>query len=1063
MDGQDITSAMDNNPTVLEFNAYNGNNLVLDTNVISGIFKGGSRYGWDVKATITDGGTPVSFANQGRSPVCPFIYGFPFSTNIQDSLLQDSVAPPEPDKPDIIHDTTSSTIAECNAQLPMNKTFYSTQNLVGKRVKIGYFTMTIEEAALLADRYSGKGYINWKPYTNDTIRIAVEFSDLKINNAFEVYEGIAYSRFEEDMSDYVPESLRKAKTWAEMANGYSQYVGAGNYQDIINHYANKIGETNRRVRQIGGTASYLLPLTIGEVAQNPYADIGIIGMVFTPTTARMNLLAGGNIPEANDYLAFVGHGFCFLPEGFGNFGEGSLFLAEDFTVPMPDGFHLDFKRAQTLGDTNSGGTFIKWDDNGFDQARIECDLRFPASMLVKENSAGDIQPGQEVKATFAAHFREWGNWIAMATMDPFQVIELPGYSFTPTGIWYDNSGTVNPDNITFLNGYNGTKTNGWKGLYINNVSIKLPSTFKTFNDAGTRTSFAGGNIIVDKHGFTGDLTGLRLIDLSTGNLGGWNFSMDTIRVELRNSSLQSAWLNGKILLPISDTPLVYRMEMHYYLEELLYTASMRPRDTMNMSLWLAKMHINPNSGFKFVYAGDFPKFDFTLSGGITIELVNTGSLDLSLKMLNFQGITMANHKNGVAGFTMSIGTWAWASPEKTLGPFPIKFSVPEVIFDDTQQLYGLRFGAGFSLADDKIACSTRVDVLGEVAMSMTTGPKAQFKKLQLYDISVSGVFPPVSIDGRLQFYYDDPVYGDGVKGRVVATFPIVTVEATAQFGTAKKGGNQSEEYSYWFVDASVKFDTPVETWPFGIGGFGGGVWYNMKSNYQSVLTPTMAYADTTKLSTVASSPGQTMSGIVYTPAFGFGGVKASITLTLSNSLGGGKVLNGDLMLSCDFNNGRFSSICLEGNVWGLTDYPTNANALFDARMRMVYDHDNSIFSFSLTARAQFLSTVEVTIPVEFWSKTNETKWYLKIGNPNDRDSMMKAVLVDVDLEIIKAYLGATAYFALGNALGNVKLPDIPADITRLLGVIWINTGLIPPHSAPPTEKGCCLAPRSKAV
>lgn len=1031
MDGQNATSALDNNPRILEFSNYSAPTLLVDTNIFMGVFTPGKRYAWDVQALVASGGSPMVFANQGLSQMCTFVYGF---TPAPPVVAADTTTAPEKTKPDIVNDTSASSIAGCNAPLPQNTTYFSS-SLTGKRVTIGYFTMTIESATEVpGSGYTGLGYVNWKPYTNDTIKIAVEFSGLKINSSYQVFEGVAHARFDSDMGMYVPESIRKAKTWAEMANGYAVYVGAGDYQANINQYFNKIGEYNRRLLNLKGSAPYMLPFTIGDMAANNYADIGIIGMSFTPTTAKMNLLAAANIPEANNFLAFVGHGFCFLPENAGNFGEGTLYLGEDFQMPLPDGYRWDFKAARTLGDTTTGGTFIRWDSDGFNQARIECDLVFPTSVLLKENASGTILTGQNVKATFAAHFREWGNWIAMATMDPFQLPDLPGYSFNPSGIWYDNSGTVNPDNLVFLSGYNGLKTNAWKGLYIHELSTTLPANFKTFNNSGTRTSFVAGNIIIDNHGFTGDISGLRLIDLSTGNLGGWNFSMDTIRVEVRNSSMQSAWLNGKILLPISDTALVYRMEMHYAQGVLNYTASLHPKDTMNMSLWLAKMHLDPSSGFDFEYAGDFPKFDFTLNGGISIEIINTESIDLSLKGITFQGLTMSNHKNGASGFTMDIGTWAWSSPEKTLGPFPIDFTVPEIIFDETQQLYGLRFGGSFDLAEKAFVCTTRVDVLGAVSMSMTSGPKAQFRKVQLYDITVSGNFDPVSIEGRLQFYQDDPVYGDGVKGRVVASFPIVRVDATAQFGNIPKSSTNSKAYSYWFVDAGVKFDPPFEAFPFGIGGFCGGVWYNMQMNYEGDLTAGQVYSDTTRLSMVAIDPGATVSGITYTPSRGKGGVKAGITLTISNSLGGGNIINGDVILSCQWNNNRFSAISLEGRVWGITNYPQNTTSLFNAQMLMVYDHDSSTFFFSLNAKAVFLSSVEVTIPVEFWTKTDENLWYFKIGDPSDPNKMAKATLFEGDYAIVSGYLRATAYFALGNALQDVNLPEIPAKIQEFLDV-----------------------------
>ena len=61
---------------------------------------------------------------------------------------------------------------------------------------------------------------------------------------------------------------------------------------------------------------------------------------------------------------------------------------------------------------------------------------------------------------------------------------------------------------------------------------------------------------------------------------------------------------------------------------------------------------------------------------------------------------------------------------------------------------------------------------------------------------------PLKVDGWLAFYKKDNTFGDGIKGHVEATFPLLKVEATAQFGNVN-------DYNYWYIDACAEFPTAI--------------------------------------------------------------------------------------------------------------------------------------------------------------------------------------------------------------------------------------------------------------
>ncbi len=134
----------------------------------------------------------------------------------------------------------------------------------------------------------------------------------------------------------------------------------------------------------------------------------------------------------------------------------------------------------------------------------------------------------------------------------------------------------------------------------------------------------------------------------------------------------------------------------------------------------------------------------------------------------------------------------------------------------------------------------------------------KYKTIQVNEIGVDIDGGAFKINGRLIFYRNDVMYGDGFNGTVKAEFtPGLKVTATAIFGNVK-------EMRYWYADALINFPVGIPIFAgVGIYGFGGGVYYGMKMDNQGV----------------GSDLGRTASGVVYVPDERSGlGLKAIVSI-----------------------------------------------------------------------------------------------------------------------------------------------------------------------------------------
>jgi hypothetical protein len=89
-----------------------------------------------------------------------------------------------------------------------------------------------------------------------------------------------------------------------------------------------------------------------------------------------------------------------------------------------------------------------------------------------------------------------------------------------------------------------------------------------------------------------------------------------------------------------------------------------------------------------------------------------------------------------------------------------------------------------------------------------------------------------------------------------------------------------------------------------------------------------------------------------------------------------------------------------------------------------------IYDVNADITAGILGTnVQVPLRVHF----DPQNWHIKLGDPLDAQKRIAFNILDLNLPVVKAHLGAKFYIAMGNDLGG--LPELPAEVSNLWEVL----------------------------
>ena len=509
-------------------------------------------YAWRVQAKDMMGGNV--FVNNGFSKVCTF-------SMEERKVRRDLVAACEAAQTDAGSIKQSSN----DGQL-----------VVGDEIKLGFFDLTIKEITASGDGYSGVGMVKI-PFLK--AQVAIDFKDLKINDNGQVYEvrearakfDNAFNLTEGDLQlaryglDYNSEFFQAMNTFLARKEAKSQFVSNRHESDQL--------PTN-------------LPIIIDKQGKSGEAlpQVMFLDMNFTAHTAYLTALSMVNSPAQSQQLAFSGKTIAFTP--FGIKQGANLQLTADQELRRDNGDIIRFF-------AKDDGTKLAFNCEGFDNFQIKGEYTFSQSNLLPTEEGINA-----VKVAFRTESKNLFDFTAETEAITFQLPTKEGTIFkTTTGVLdftlVDNKG------INFPSNYTEEKASNWKGFYFNKASAELKDNWKLSEGIQIK-NLKEGSLIIGTSGVWGNLQEKDILTFEKGRIQDWPFSVDAFSLEIAQSKVDKALLNGKIKVPIIDEPFPYEGQIDLASKENI-SIDIKPKSAKGgMSLWKGNLEYGTDAIVKAV-------------------------------------------------------------------------------------------------------------------------------------------------------------------------------------------------------------------------------------------------------------------------------------------------------------------------------------------------------------------------------------------------------------------------------------------------------------------------------
>ena len=466
-------------------------------------------------------------------------------------------------------------------------------DLKGKSIRIGEYQLVLDgELKAIDDKpghFKGNGHVIWEPLKL-TWKLAVKFDDIAVNTDDQVYEGnvetwggpenkmqsseVVDKLFSDWGIDNIigDTGLPYADKLQAMADGKAKGLAesldiAQYYQDYIDGKAKVLGLLSGNVENV------TFPLEIPESINPTPVNLTISKMKFAPTYATMDLFGTFVVPETeatkNQILVFGSPRMCISPQSLIPEG-GTVALLKDFEVQEPkSGFKCKFKAPEDVMEPNNG-CFVSWSNDKFEWLNLDIDMTMPDDLKKVDDNGKRTEENPKLHVTTQIQF--WEDFIATASMDPFEHVDLPGYVFTAQDVVVDLASRKNhQDMAKFPEGYDYAKSGlnkavlgEWEGLYMKELSMQFPSSIKLGNGS-ERMKVALTNAFIDKSGFTADCGIVNAINYSAGEegtIGGFKFSLDHIYVSVIQNNFNKFGFDGKLAIPLFDGKIDYSCSIY---------------------------------------------------------------------------------------------------------------------------------------------------------------------------------------------------------------------------------------------------------------------------------------------------------------------------------------------------------------------------------------------------------------------------------------------------------------------------------------------------------------------
>lgn len=715
---------------------------------------------------------------------------------------------------------------------------------------------------------------------------------------------------------------------------------------------------------------------IKKVGEARYV-VAIDSLLFEKEGAHFSAFAAIDFPGTTKKIAFRASKIKFNPSGVVSGEQAKLYLVGEQYIKV--------NSAVTLHLFAKNKNWVEWNCGGFKAINLCGEFLFRKTKLVpaeqtlaKSGVKGSTMKDSVVRATFEIYTEDIHNFIATASISPFEINGLKGWSFAVENAIIDMSELSNSPAMALPARFRDTNLVApelWTGFYLQSATVTLPPEF---SKAGKKSEIIANNMIIDGRGLSGYFQGNNIIPQDEGSMSGWNFSISQIGVEFTNNRVSGGHMSGKVQIPITkeDQRLNYTAEAYYNesVRELNFKFLVRPESQLRMNVFSADVELNKNSSITITKVNGYYKPVALLHGSISFDHSDFNTIGSGIE---FRDLLISTEAPYLKGGIFSLSTQG-NSPARTR-IYPV--SIQEITFGIKENAPILGFNLLFNLVEDaekSICAGTVIYLKGKIEAKDEYFPADQgrpaisFKKtkwsldeVKLGGVSVDVQTLPCTIKGMFEHKQDYQNYGEGFFGNAEIRIVKVIQDPIAVIG----GFGHKDDFRYFFLDFKIPSKYIMPGTPMGISHLIGGVSYHMKPD--KLTEPEF-------INLRKSFNTNNAFALRYTPDKEMKlGIKAGASgaFTINETL-----CNGDYFLKMDFNDTwGLSYIGLSGEVRALakasdTDVPIKGKAAMDI------DLDKKSFDFLAEVSASAYEVVTGTGYLKF--HTEPSRWYICFGKPS---------------------------------------------------------------------------------
>ena len=704
-----------------------------------------------------------------------------------------------------------------------NDTIYAGQN--------GEFAVALSELSGSASAYTGKGtvYVDWL-----NAPINVEFQGITIDSSKKLQTGVVFASKYGDVPQFPADMVADAMNTGNWTN------------DLVDTLTQWMDAQGTIVIDKDGPSYVANPISVPFGLKFATDDtLAITEFIFEPNKSEFTVIARTRLEgdwAQNQTVGFKAKNIHFHPTEVVMPPE-RLELVEDLTVGNLNGkINFTFKKPTN---PTAGGCYIQWNENGFDHFGVEVDANFTRDWLIP---TPDPDTTLRVSANFVGVASAWDDIILTGNLPQCEFVNSDSMTLEVSNITMDLSDLRNPNGIVFPDNYpQGAETsNLFRGFFMESSTLTLPKKWETHS--GSPPTISVQNLIINNTGFTFYAEATNVIQFPQASVADLGVSVDTVYMDMVTNTVTEAGVVGKIGLPIAagdsmQNPLRYLAIFSNDqdpTQQPNFQLTIEPTGPIHANTLKGDLNLDPTSHIIAYIDSSKKTFESNLTGQLVWDDVKIGPVKHVNFDIGFEEIQFNYNSSLPDGNKMMFdaGHWSFASPQKSVSDFPV--SIDRIYFQpmtvgSNEYMHGnLNFDLIFNLSEDVGGRST----MGvEFAIDKNTSPttkskfKPKYKGINISTIDVYAHLSAVSIDGSIVFRNNDPVWGNGFKGNLNASFrsPSIAISALAEFGNTNY--QHSQTYRYWRVEADAIFTPGIPFLP-GVAfyGFGGGAFKNMEAS-----------------------------------------------------------------------------------------------------------------------------------------------------------------------------------------------------------------------------------------